>query len=300
MICPFALVTAARNEEQYLPLAIEAVLRQSVQPLVWIIVDDGSTDGTADIIRRAALEHPFIHSLSTSSVGPRSFGSKDRAINVAYEAVRGIPFDFVAIQDADIAPAGADVYECLLNAFACNSKVGVAGGYIHERHGKDWKSRSSNSPDSVAGGLQIFRRTCYEQIGGYTPLHNGGEDWLAQLDARMAGWEVLVLKNQAILHYRTTSSAGGNLVGLFRLGLMDASFGSHPIFEILKCARRMKAQPVLLGGVLRFAGYLWSKVTLRPLAIPAEKAAYLRAQQSSKLRGWWRGLFSDESLGGLW
>lgn len=290
-----ALITAARNEQACLPGTIDAVVRQTVHPFTWIIVDDGSTDATGDIIQRAAQAHPFIRPLSTSNAGPRSFGSKDRAVNAAYEAIKETPFDFVAIQDADIAPASTDLYQALLEAFDQNPRLGIAGGYIHERQGDAWVSRRSNSPDSVAGGLQMFRRACYEQMGGYTPLHLGGEDWLAQINARMAGWDVRVLTHQALHHYRTTSSAGGQLAGLFRLGMMDASFGSHPVFEILKCIRRMKARPLILGGLLRYAGYLWLALSRRRLAIPPAAAAYLRRQQMAKMQAWWHKAPFDHS-----
>lgn len=287
----FVLLTAARNEALHLPMAIEAVAGQTVRPDLWIIVDDGSTDGTADVIRAAAAQHPFISLLSTGSTGPRCFGSKDRAIRAAYDAVLAAPFDFLAVQDADIAPGRPDLFAALLAAFERRPTLGIAGGYVHERHGGVWKSRGGNSPDAVAGGLQMFRRACYEQIGGYTPLHLGGEDWLAQLDAARAGWDIQVLTEQPVLHYRTSSSAGGHLRGLFRLGLMDASFGSHPVFEFLKCARRLGVKPIIAGGALRYLGYLWAKLSMQPLSIAPEKAAYLREQQTRKLRCWWKTKF---------
>ncbi|MGH7975348.1 MAG: glycosyltransferase [Limisphaerales bacterium] len=280
----YILLTAAKNEENYIGEAIESVIRQSVLPLAWFIVDDGSTDQTAKIVRNYAEKHSFIHLHSVGVDSPRSFGAKDKAINFAYQSAKNLKFDLIGIQDADIAPAKTGYYESIIEQFENNPGLGIAGGYIYERKAGIWRCRAGNSDDSVAGGIQMFRRECFEKIGGYTPLHHGGEDWLAQLDAKMAGWEVLACPELHALHYRPTSSAGGHWRGLFRLGLMDASFGSHPLFEIFKCVRRIAAQPIVLGSFLRLCGFFWWKISGRQPVITSEKVAFLRSQQWVKLK----------------
>lgn len=280
----FVLLTAAKNEAEYIGEAIESVVRQTIHPLAWFIVDDGSTDATAQIIEGYAAKHSFIRLLSSGAKSARSFGSKDKAINAAYAQARELEFDLIGIQDADIAPERRDYYETILGEFNRDARLGIAGGYIYERSNGVWLCRKGNSEDSVAGGVQMFHRGCFEQIGGYIPLHNGGEDWLAQLEARMAGWRVLARPDLKILHYRPTSSAGGRMRGLFRLGLMDASFGSHPVFEFVKCARRIGAAPFVIGSIVRFSGYLWWKVSGRKPVISPEKVTFLRAEQMAKLR----------------
>jgi poly-beta-1,6-N-acetyl-D-glucosamine synthase len=286
----YVLLTAAKNEEQYIGEALQSVVRQTVKPCAWYIVDDGSTDATAQIIRAAAAQHSFIRLHSTGNKKGRSFGAKDEAINAAYEMARSLDFDCVGIQDADIAPERADYYELILRRFACRPRLGIAGGYIYERPNGLWECRNGNSPDSVAGGIQMFRRACYEEIGGYTPMHFGGEDWLAQLDAQMAGWEVLACPEYPIHHYRPTSSADGRCRGLFRLGMMDASFGSHPVFEVLKCARRFGEKPFLTGSFIRLFGYLWWRLSGRRPLLPENKVEFLRHAQRTKLGRWRMGL----------
>ena len=292
----FVLLTAAKDESEYIGKTIASVIAQTVHPSLWVIVDDGSTDTTAEIVRQAAQQHGFIRLMSRTGTGERSFGAKDLAINAAYHSLRSEErdgasapaFNFVAIQDADIAPQNTGFFARLLDTFAADEALGVAGGYIHEREHGVWKSRRSNSIDSVAGGLQMFRRRCFEQIGGYTPLHHGGEDWLVQLDARKHGWTVRVLIDEPVFHYRVTSSASGRVRGLFRLGLMDASFGSHPAFELLKCARRLGTRPLLAGASLRYFGYCWWHLTRRPPVIDSETVAFLRRSQLDKAGQWWR------------
>jgi biofilm PGA synthesis N-glycosyltransferase PgaC len=286
----FILLTAAKNEEQYIGEVIQSVLRQNILPLAWFIMDDGSIDQTAQIVGRFAAKYPLIRFYSIQNTGRRSFGSKDKAINAAYELARQLKFDFVGIQDADIAPKENNYYEKILNKFEANMKLGITGGYIYERSNGTWACRKGNSPDSVAGGIQMFRRTCYEQIGGYTPLHFGGEDWLAELNAKMSGWEVMAFPELPVYHYRLTSSSGGRWRGLFRLGMMDASFGSHPVFELLKCARRIVESPVFIGSVIRFSGYIWWSTSGRHPLLDPEKVGYLRNEQLTKVWKWWKNL----------
>lgn len=280
----FVLLTAAKNEERYIEHAIRSVVRQTIHPLAWHIVDDGSTDRTAEIVRDYLKAHPFIRLVSTSQSGQeRSFGAKDRAINMAYALARELSFEFVSVQDADIAVERDDYYEQVLAAFTRDARLGVSGGYIFERKGEQWRQRHANSPDSVAGGIQMFRRACFDQIGGYSPLPFGGEDWLAQIDAKRAGWTVSALPDLSAHHYRSTSSADGRVKGLFRLGMMDASFGSHPAFEFIKCARRFRERPLLLGSFVRVSGYLWGRATMRAPLLPPETVAYLRREQVCRI-----------------
>ena len=130
----------------------------------------------------------------------------------------------------------------------------------------------------------MFRRTCFEQIGGYNPLPYGGADWLAQIDAGLAGWDSLAFPEFPVLHYRPTSSAGGRLRGQFQLGLMDGSFGAHPLFEALKCARRVGVKPLMIAAAVRFSGYSWWNLTGRKPLIQPEKVVFLRKSQLLKAR----------------
>jgi len=281
----YVLLTAAKNEEAYITKTIESVLRQSVLPVAWFIMDDGSTDRTATIVEEYASKHPFIKLCSTElDVVKRDFGAKDRAINAGYARAKQMEFDLIGIQDADISPEDNCYYQQVLQLFRDNPRLGIAGGYIYEQSNGVWHSRKSNSMDSVAGGIQMFRRSCFDQIGGFTPLRYGGSDSLTQIDARMMGWEIQTLPGQKILHYRHSSSAEGKLRGFFRAGFMDASFGVHPIFEFFKCGRRITSRPFMIGGATRFLGYIWWKLSGRKPLIQADKIAFLRAEQMSKLK----------------
>jgi biofilm PGA synthesis N-glycosyltransferase PgaC len=295
----YVLLTAAKDEEKSIEEIIQAVLRQTVLPTAWFIMDDGSTDQTASIVESFAARHPFIHLQSAGARGGRNFGSQYKAVMAAYELAKPLEFDFVGVVDADQAPERADYYESILEEFQQNPRLGIASGFLYERYrGGEWECRRGNSEDSVAGGTAMFRRGCFDQIGGYTPLYYGGSDWLVQLEAKMAGWELLVRPDLHIFHYRPTSSAGGIWRGTFRAGLMDASFGSHPFFELLKCGRRITSHPIFFGSIVRLSGFFWWKLSGRKPLIQANQVRFLRREQLAKLRNsFWP--FGEKPVGQL-
>jgi glycosyltransferase involved in cell wall biosynthesis len=282
----YVLLSAAKNEERHIALTIESVLKQSTQPLLWVITDDGSSDHTAAIVEGYSRRHSFIR-LQRNCVGAaRSFGAQYRALVAAYDQVRDLEFDYVGMLDADIELPDPNYFAHLIAAFRADPTLGITGGYIHEPENGQWRSRRSNSPHSVAGAVQLFRRRCYQDIDGYHPLIFGGEDWLAQIDAAAAGWSVRSQTELPVRHHRPTSSADGQFRGLFRLGMRDASFGSHPLFELAKCARRTLDSPPFVGSMVRLAGFCWYGLSVRNPTLPADKVRRLRREQVSRLQFW--------------
>ena len=285
MTCNYVLITAAKDEAELIGEVIERVAAQTVLPSLWVIVDDGSTDRTAEIVGEFATRYPWIRLSSSGERNGRNFGSQYKAIQAGYASVRQLDFDYLAVQDADQAPGQPDYYEEALRYLAETPSAGMVSGLVYERPTGQWEYRRSNSDDSTAGSA-IFRRECFEGMGGYTPLTYGGSDWLAQLKARMAGWKVSTLPTLKLFHYRPSSSAGGVWRGRFREGIMDASFGSHPLFQILKCTRRLASQPYLIGAVLRFSGYAFQTLKQNDYVLSQAEVDYLRREQLAKIRRW--------------
>ena len=205
----YILLTAAKNEEACIAEVIQLVVRQTVKPVAWFIMDDGSSDRTAMIVKSFAGKYPFINLQSAEACGGRNFGSQYKAVMAAYDLARTQAFDFVAVQDADQGPEREDYYELILQEFRRNPRLGMASGCLYERWRSNWECRQSNSDDAVTGGTAMFRRTAFDEIGGYTPLYYGGSDTLAQFELERAGWEILTRPDLHIYHYRPTCSAGG-------------------------------------------------------------------------------------------
>jgi hypothetical protein len=128
------------------------------------------------------------------------------------------------------------------------------------------------------------RHECYEAIGGYAVLKYGGEDWYAQTCARMKGWTAEAIPELKIYHLRHTGAGSSVLRHRFRLGRLDYSVGSDPLFEVFKCLRRIPERPLLIGGLTRLAGFAWSCILREGRPVSDEFIEFLRREQRQKLK----------------
>jgi biofilm PGA synthesis N-glycosyltransferase PgaC len=280
----YVLITAARNEEAYIETTIRAVVEQDTRPKEWVIVSDGSTDGTDDIVRRYLPRHDFIRFVRRSAGEERSFASKVQAFRVGYQHLRETCYRYIGNLDGDVS-FDRDYHDRILATFQADARLGIAGGFIYEEHGGRFVRRPSNSVGSVAGAVQLFRRECFEAIGGHVPLKYGGEDTWAEVMARMAGWRVRSVGDVKAYHHRRTASARGKvLVSRFVEGRADFALGNHPTFEAFKCIRRLTEQPYVVGTLCRLAGFVWGAIRPEERTVTPEFVRYLRKEQTERIR----------------
>jgi len=279
----YILVTAAYNEKNYLGRLAESVVSQTAPPLRWIIVDDASTDGTGNLASEYANRYSFIDYYRVTEPHARNFQAHIVAINLGYERLKHLDFDFVGNLDADIA-FGPEYFAALFEKFDKNPSLGIGGGALYEDHGQGFKPRGANTVTSVANGVQLFRRECYQEIGGYTVLKHGAPDWYAEVNARMRGWWVESFNDLKVQHLRPTGTAGGLLRNSYRGGLVAYSMGSHPFFELFKCARRVREKPYLLGSIARMYGLTAGYIKGEERAASGELMRFLRDEQMQRLK----------------
>jgi len=282
-VTSYVIITPAHNEEAFIEKTITSVLAQTVRPLKWVLVNDASTDRTRVIIDCYAKAHSFIQPVHVERPASRHFGNKVRAFNRGLAVVRDVKSDCIGNLDADVS-FETNYFESVLHEFARDSKLGIAGGMIHTRQGEGYVSQEV-ALDSVAGAVQLFRRRCYDDVGGFLPLNQGGEDSAAEVIARMKGWKVRTLPKLRVLEHRQTGSATARpLASRVREGRRMQSLGYGPVFFSLRCLYRVKEQPRFLGSCAAFWGYLAGKFGGEPVALPPEAVRYLRAEHRAKLK----------------
>lgn len=279
----YVLITAAYNERQYIEQTMQSVISQTIWPRKWVIVSDGSTDGTDDLVQKYAQLLPFLQLVRIEKPHKRDFASKVYALNNGASQVGRGDFEFIGHLDADVT-FGSGYYASLLSKFEQDPGLGLAGGSIYEWNGTSYRSRRLNTTRSVAGAIQMFRRECYESLKGFQPLKYGGEDWCAEVTARMNGWRVESFSDLEVYHHRPTGSAGGFFRNSYRQGLMDFSVGSHPLFEVVRVGRRLVTRPPAIPAIIRLSGYLAGYLCREKRPVSDQFLNFLRKEELARLR----------------
>ncbi|MGA2531527.1 MAG: glycosyltransferase family 2 protein [Candidatus Aminicenantales bacterium] len=281
----YVLITPARNEAAFIERTIQAVIHQTVKPAKWVIVSDGSTDGTDKIVKKYAREHPWMELVRMPERAERHFGGKAIAFNAGRDKLRHIPYDIIGNLDADIT-FDADYFEFLLNKFAQDKTLGVAGTPFREGDAQ-YDYRFSRK-EHVSGACQLFRRECFETIGGYIPLKGGGIDLTAVVTARMRGWKTETFTEKSCLHLRPMGKAGPHFLKYtFKSGHGDYMLGVHPVWQFLRSIYQMSAKPLFLSGFLLLSGYFWGMITHPAKPVPEEFVRFRRKEQMRWLRDYY-------------
>jgi glycosyltransferase involved in cell wall biosynthesis len=280
----YVLITPAHNEEAFIERTLVSMVAQTRFPERWVIVDDGSTDRTAQIVEGYASRYQWIELFRMPQRINRSFAGKVHAFNAGLERARSLEFDVIGNLDADLS-FEPDYLEFLIGKFAEDPRLGVAGTPFTEDDGYDTARDSFEGENHVAGGCQLFRRQCFEEVGGYIPNRAGGIDWIAVTTARMRGWKTRSFPEKRFHHYRTLGTAGrGPLRALFSYGEKDYYLGGSPIWQLFRVAYRMTKKPVLLGGLALLSGYIWAALRRSHRAASPELMRFHRHEQMKKLR----------------
>lgn len=286
-ILNYVLITSARNEETYIEATIRSVVAQTIRPKRWIIVSDGSTDRTDQIVKQYARQQDWIELIRMPERRDRNFAAKAHCVNAAYERLRSSDFDVIGNLDADVS-FDPDYFEFLLSKFSESPSLGVAGTpYSEETNGRTGQSSAHEFANlkHVSGQCQLFRRQCFEAVGGYVPIKGGAIDWVAVTTARMKGWETRTFVEKTFFHHRKMGSAGsGPLRSHFHYGRKAYYVGGHPLWELLRGVFQMKQAPFVLGGAFFIAGFSWAWATRMERPVSAELIRFHQAEQMARLR----------------
>ena len=287
----YALITPARNEAKLIEGTIRAVAAQSKLPARWVIVSDGSTDGTDDVVLRYAAQYSWIELLRMPERRERHFGGKARAINAGRERLADVEFDAIACLDADIT-FEPDYFEYLLAQLASDETLGLVGTPYKDVTTEVYDYRFVRV-ENVSGACQLFRRACFDDIGGYAVVKGGAIDTIASLTARMKGWKTRTFTGKLCLHHREVGTAqGGTLHARFNLGKRDWAVGNHPLWQVFRGLYQMLKKPYAVRGLALMAGYISAAARGGDRPATAELRAFRRKEQMQHLgrvlTGWAR------------
>lgn len=282
----YAIISPVRNEAAFIRRTLESVVAQTEHPVIWVIVDDGSTDGTADIISEFAEKWPFIRVVPLAD---NNAGSPDDRLLWAAEAIAfreglcevGLDgIDFVVKLDGDLA-FGPEYFSALMDEFGRDPSLGMAGGYCYQvRDGR--RVLEGNPASHVRGPTKMYRVACYRDIGGIEPVY--GWDALDELKAQMRGWTTRSF-DYPVDHLKPTGTVGGLLHARVRGGRGAYLLGYHPLFLLARCARLACVRPYGIGGVAFLAGFMAEAAAGSPRVADPATVDYLRHQQLGRLHG---------------
>ena len=279
----YVLITPAHNEARFIDRTIQSVVSQSARPLKWAIVSDGSTDDTEAVVRRQAHGHDWIELVTLPARRERHFAGKVEAFNAGYAVVEGLDYEVIGNLDADVS-FEPDYLAFLLGRFGEDPALGVAGTpYVEQNPIHDDRFKS---PGHVSGACQLFRRACFEEIGGYQPVRSGGIDLIALLAAQAKGWETRRFDEKTCFHHRSVGSGqdAAVLTRMLNKGRKDYLLGSHPGFEVFRGLYQMKQPPYIVGGALMLAGYFFTMMQRVERSMPEELINLRQRDQLQRLR----------------
>lgn len=284
----YVLITPARNEAAFIELTIKSMIVQTCLPLKWIIVSDGSTDGTDEIVKKYTTDYPWIELARTPERKERHFAGKVLAFNTGYEKVKGLTFDIVGCLDADIS-FDAEYFSFLVNKFTQNPQLGVAGTPFREGH-TQYDYRFTNI-EHVSGACQLFRRWCFESIGGYMPLEVGGIDLVAVTTARMKGWKTRTFTGKFYEHHRQMGTGmNRGLMITFWGGYHDYLMGVSVTWQFFRSIYSMRSKPFIFNGFVLFTGYLWALLTRAKRPVSKEFVSFRKKEQMHRLKDFFKKL----------
>lgn len=276
------MISPVKDEQDYIGQTIESVLSQTIRPARWIIVDDGSSDDTPEIINRTSREHEWIEVLRVDRDEERLPGSGViRAFNRGFELVRNDSYDFIVKMDCDII-FDSRYFEKLLEYFQNNMKLGIASGVYLEKAGDRWSPIVM--PDyHAAGATKVIRKQCFDDIGGFVPAR--GWDTVDEIKAWAKGWDTRHFKDIQFFHLKKEGSGIGQIRTNQMLGEVYHVTGGGLVFLVFKLLFNLFKFPYIIGSVMMLWGYLKSLLRGDNMLVTAEELQIYRRKLNSRLIG---------------
>ena len=270
-----AVITPAYNEENYIQRTLESVTRQTLKPDCWMIVDDGSTDTTLDLVTPFQKSNPWIQTKRR----PKKFGHEAgaavvRAFHYGLERLPFQDFDIIFKLDADLT-LPENYFERVVEEYAGNTNLGMCGGICVIKDSRGYIYEPISDTDHLRGAVKSYRSACFEQIGKVRAVY--GWDTLDELLALYNGWEVKVLPELRVIHHRRTHTESKSLKIYLKTGRSFHIMGYGTVLAFISSLKQIAMPPKVLSSVFMVAGYLGAWVSNQPKAVSPEEGRFIRS-----------------------
>jgi glycosyltransferase involved in cell wall biosynthesis len=283
MTSRYVIINPAYNEESYIRFTLESVVNQTLLPEQWVIVDDGSTDVTADIIRSYITNFPWIKLVTNPYIGDKPEGGSKivQAFYLGYREVEVSDFEFIVKLDADLT-LPTRYFEEVSNTFSTDPTTGMCGGFLTEYSAGKWK-KTSSAKYHLRGAIKAYRKKCFDQIDGI-PISLIW-DGIDEMKAMSLGWKVEILDLE-VKHHRERSTIINR--GFSSSRNAGKQYYKHGYDLFLAFCRSvtygMRTKPYFLTTFGFLSGYFsdWRKKS--PKSVTPELETFIRKYQYNRIK----------------
>ncbi|WP_333599739.1 glycosyltransferase [Flavobacterium sp.] len=276
----YYIVIPAHNEAQFIGLTLQSIIEQTILPNKVVVVDDNSTDTTAEIVLAFAKEYPFISLVNKTSDAIHLPGSKViQAFEKGLETLDN-HYDFIVKADADLI-FPSNYFETIIQHFRSDDTIGMVGGFAYIEKNGDWILENLTDKDHIRGAFKAYRKATFEQIGGLKPAM--GWDTVDELLCKFYNWKVVTDESLHVKHLKPTG-ANYNKASRYKQGEAFYSLGYGFFITTIasvKLALR-KGKPLLFIDYIK--GFWQAKSAKKPLLVTEEQAKFIRAYRLQKMK----------------
>lgn len=275
----YSIITPVKNEYPFICSTLNSIIKQTIMPLEWIIVDDGSNDGTETIIREYEKKFDWIKVIDIKCLNVEDYSS--RVVSLFEEGRKHLKsdYDFLSKLDGDVS-FEADFYETILKEFDCKPTLGIASGYL----------TINRVPEKIAdtkfvctrGATKVYRKKCIEDIGGLVPFQ--GWDTLDNVAARAKGWDVAII-NSYFEHLKEEGSKiGSKIFSCYRTGFYNGAVPYYVPYFFIKVLVQFSRKPFFICSFMQIVGFVYSYLIVRKRPYPEFIVNQLKYEQKETLK----------------
>jgi glycosyltransferase involved in cell wall biosynthesis len=274
------IVIPSYNEEAFISLTLQSLISQTLLPKKVVVVNDNSTDKTAEIVLAFAKENPFISLVNKTSENVHLPGSKViQAFQKGFDTLDD-NYDIIVKLDADLILPN-NYFERISEIFEKDSKVGMAGGFCYIEKNGDWVLENLTDKDHIRGALKAYRKETFKQIGGLKPAM--GWDTVDELLCKFYDWKVVTDESLHVKHLKPTG-ANYNKTARYKQGEAFYTLGYGFFITAIASAKlaMMKKKPFLFLDYMK--GFWKAKSSNTPLLVNQEQAKFIRKYRFQKMK----------------